>query len=45
MTLQGCPQDGRTYNALIKLLTNRKMSDDAAKIYKMIKKVLEPTIC
>ncbi|RLN18033.1 type IV inositol polyphosphate 5-phosphatase 3-like [Panicum miliaceum] len=45
MTLKGCPPDAQTYNALIKLLTNRNMPDAAARIYKkMIKKGLEPTI-
>ncbi|KAI6674541.1 hypothetical protein NL676_002447 [Syzygium grande] len=45
MKEKGCPPVGRTYNALIKLMTSRKMPDDAVRIYKkMVQSGIEPTI-
>ncbi|CAI0431635.1 unnamed protein product [Linum tenue] len=40
-----CSPDGQTYNALIKLMTQRRLPDDAVKVYKkMIQNGMEPTI-
>ncbi|KAE8711267.1 Detected protein of unknown function [Hibiscus syriacus] len=42
---EGCPPDGHTYNALIKLLTTQPMPDDAMMVYKkMIQTGIQPTI-
>ncbi|KAF6137373.1 hypothetical protein GIB67_036410 [Kingdonia uniflora] len=44
MKEKGSSPDGRTYNALIKLTINTRMSDDAVRIYKkMIQSGFEPT--
>ncbi|EYU34836.1 hypothetical protein MIMGU_mgv1a023993mg [Erythranthe guttata] len=34
MDIKNCQPDGRLYNALIKLMVNRRMPDEAVKIYK-----------
>ncbi|OMO95861.1 hypothetical protein CCACVL1_05212 [Corchorus capsularis] len=45
MQEKGCPPDGRTYNALIKLLTGQRMPHDAMRVYeKMIQEGVQPTI-
>ena len=41
MKEKGCPPDGKTYNALIKLMTSQRMPDDAKK---MIQNGIEPSI-
>ena len=45
MKEKSCHPDGRIYNALIKLMTNRQMPNDAVRIYKkMIESGTEPSI-
>jgi pentatricopeptide repeat protein len=46
MKEKGCPLDGKTYNALNKLMTGQRMPGDVVRIYKkMIQNGIEPLIC
>jgi pentatricopeptide repeat protein len=45
MKEKGCPLDGKTYNALNKLMTGQRMPGDVVRIYKkMIQNGIEPLI-
>jgi len=45
MQEKGHPPDGKTYNALIKLMANQKISEHATRIYnKLIQNNIEPSI-